>query len=409
VIFSLLLTACVSSSGKPAAYYVPSVPDAVREYPLEPVSGKTAFEYFRDEKIVVGWNLGNTLDSYSSNGSIPGETTWGNPLTNQEIMNGIKAAGFDIIRIPVSWMSDIGSAPDHKINIRRLQRVADVVDMAHKAGLKVIINLHHDGSTPSLGREDGWLSITKSYRNEADYKRITHQFARVWDQIAAYFKNYGDWLMFEPMNEIHDGGWGHSVEFKMFANRQLEIINKWNQVFTDRVRAAGGNNTNRYLIIPGYCTIPQYTLPDAFKLPDDSAADRLVVKFHYYDPHEFSIRGSRSAWGTPADIQKIDNDFAPFKTNYVDNNIPVIIGETGAVLQLFPDDPAREALARQNRRVYFQHIYAGAKRYGLIPIYWDNGSTIGPGEKFGLFDRRTGQPNSPESEALIRIIMNAIK
>jgi len=408
VIFSLLLTACSSSSSVGFTLdHVPAAPYMVRDIAQEPVSGKSAFNYFRDERILVGWNLGNSLDSH--NGGIAGETTWGNPAANQEIMNGVKAAGFDIIRIPITWMGYIGAAPDHLISGQRLRRVGDVVDMARNAGLKVIINLHHDGSSPSFAQDLGWLSVYKSIRDESEYQRITLQFARMWDQIAAYFKNYGDWLMFEPMNEIHDGGWGYSTEFRMFPSLQTDIINNWNQIFTDRVRAAGGNNPDRYLLIPAYCTIPRQTLAETFVLPSDSAENKIIVKFHYYDPHEFSIQGTRTAWGTQQDRQRVIEDFAPFKTRYIDNNIPVVIGESGAVLQLYPNDSAREALARQNRLEYTTHVFTTAHRYGLVPIYWDNGLTRGSGEKFGLFDRRTGQPNSPESRALITAMINAVR
>ncbi|MCL2720486.1 MAG: glycoside hydrolase family 5 protein [Treponema sp.] len=403
-IVSLLLTACGSSSAKP---FVPSVPDAVRDNPLESVSGKTAFDYFKDENILSGWNLGNTLDSY--NDGFAGETLWGNPSINQELMNGIKAAGYDLIRIPITWMGHIGSAPDHRISTRRLERVADVAEMANKAGLKVIINIHHDGSTPNEGIEHGWLSIRKSYRNDDEYKKITHKFTRMWDQIAAYFQNYGDWLIFESFNELHDGGWGWGLDFRMFPQQQLDIINNWNQIFTDRVRASGGNNDVRYLVIPAYCTIAQQTLSDAFILPADITPSKQIVSFHYYDPYEFGIEGKTSLWGSEEDRKKTDDDFAPFKPHFVDRNIPVIIGECGAVLQLYPNDSAREAQARQSRYNYILHVFTTAKKYGLVPVYWDNGLTRGNGEKFGLFDRRTGLPNSPDSEALIRMMINAVR
>jgi len=408
--YALLLTACQSSSGgtSESTYnYVPSQPDRIREHPLEPVSGKTAFNYFKDEKIFSGWNLGNTLDSYS--GGVAGETIWGNPSINQEIMNGVKKAGFDIIRIPVTWMGYFGMPPDYRISSGRLERVAEAVEMAHNAGLKVIINIHHDGSTPQLGKDDGWLSMAKAVSNKGEYEKITHQFARVWDQVAAYFKNYGDWLMFESMNEIHDGGWGWSSDFQAFPKFQTDIINKWNQLFTDRVRAAGGNNADRYLIIPAYCTQPQQTLAGTFILPKDPTPGKQIVTFHYYDPYEFSIASKRYAWGTDGDKQKTDGDFAPFKKVFIDNDIPVIIGETGAALQLHPNDKGVEAQARQSRINYITHVFVTAKKYGLVPIYWDNGSISGNGEKFGLFDRRTGQANSADSSTLINIMINSVK
>jgi len=416
LISSFLLYGACPSAPKPAPNsgpvnfleYVPTVPDRENnDYPVEAMADKTAFRYFADEKIIVGWNLGNTLDSYS--GGVGGETGWGNPAINQEIMNGIKAAGFDIIRIPVTWMGYIGAAPDHRISESRLKRVAEVVKMAHNAGLKVIINLHHDGSTSSTTKEEGWLSVGKASRDKDEYNQITHKYVRVWAQIAQYFKNYGDWLMFESLNEIHDGGWGWSPSFRSNPNAQLNIVNEWNQLFTDKVRSTGGNNATRYVIIPAYCTQPAQTVSDKFILPRDSAANRQVVTFHYYDPSEFGIEGKRSEWGSEGDRSKVVNDFKPFKPKFIDNNIPVIIGETGAVRQLYPNDKAKEDTARKARLDYLTWVYTQAKVYGLVPIYWDNGATTGNGEKFGLFNRATGQPNSDESRACLQAMIRAVK
>jgi endoglucanase len=324
-------------------------------------------------------------------------------------MNGVKAAGFNIIRIPVTWMGHIDGAPYHRVAISRLKRVAEVVEMAHNAGLKATINLHHDGSTSSQQKEDGWLSIRNSYLMESEYNRITLQFTRLWEQIAVYFQNHGDWLIFEPMNEIHDGGWGWSDAFRSNPLRQINIVNKWNQIFTDTVRAAGGNNAVRFLVIPAYCTNPQQTISDSFILPNDTVSGKQIVTFHYYDPSRFAIEGRLSNWGTASEKQKVDSDFAPFKPKFIDNGIPVIIGETGAVLQLYPENPAKEAEARQSRFDYIQCIFGTAKKYGLVPIYWDNGAVRGNGEKFGLFDRRSGEPNSPDSGALIKLMVNTVK
>jgi len=303
-------------------------------------------------------------------------------------------------------MGYIGPAPDYHINEKYLERVAEVVDMAHHAGLKAIINLHHDGSTVK-GRDNGWLSVNKASASDDGYKEVTFKFVRVWKQIATYFKNYGDWLMFEPMNEIHDGNWGWGSESAQSS--QYEIVNEWNRLFTKTVRSTGSNNASRYLVIPGYCAGVKHALAHYYWLPPDSAPDRQIVSFHYYDPSEFCIDGKKTAWGTTADKQKTENDFAPFKEKYIDKKIPVLIGETGATLQLYPDDPAKEQQARQSRREYMSHIFKTAKKYGLVPVYWDNGSAKGAGEKYGLFDRNTGQANSPESDALIKLMISAAK
>jgi len=376
--------------------YTPKIPDTENNYPPEPMSGKTAFDYFRDEKLLAGWNVGNTLDAYTNGRA--NETGWGNPRINQELLDGVKKAGFDIVRIPVTWMGYIGPAPDHHIDEKYLARVAEVAQMAHKAGLKAIINLHHDGSTGDGGRDNGWLSINKARASKEGYDEVTHKFTRVWKQIATYFKNYGDWLIFESMNEIHDGKWGNGS----IQGTQSDIINDWNRFFTQIVRGTGANNTTRYVVIPGYCTKPQHTLANYFWLPPDSAPDRQIVTFHYYDPYEFGIAGTRSEWGSASDKNRVANDFAPFKSKYIDNKIPVIIGESGAVRQ-------SSDAARQSRLDYLSWVFGKAKENGLVPIYWDNGLFSGNGEKFGLFTRSNGKPNSAESEACIKAMIEAVK
>jgi len=404
--FTLLLAACAAKSAvqenQSFLDHVPAKPYAENAYSAEPVSGKTASNYFKDEKIFSGINLGNTLDSHSS--GYAGETTWGNPQINQELMNGIKAAGFDIVRIPVTWMGEIGVAPDHRITTSRLARVAQVVEMAHNAGLKAIINLHHDGATNDSGKDLGWLSVRQAGRNQNEFNRITAQFVNVWKQIAVYFKNYGDWLIFEAFNELHDGGWQTVSDVG-----QVITINKWNQFFVDTVRSTGGNNESRYLMICAYCSDNKQLLSAGFLMPNDPAPDRLILTFHYYAPYEFSIQGSRTDWGTDADKRNVERDFSPFKERYIEKNIPVVIGECGAVLQLYPNSPAKEAQAGKSRVDYVSCVFGTAKKYGLVPIFWENGLSSGNGEKFGLLDRKTGRPNSPVSEALIKQMINVVK
>jgi len=403
----------VSVTADKAFDYTPSKPDAVNNYPEEPMGGKSALDYLKSEKISAGWNAGNTLDAWSGlidqDGKLAfvesGESvSWGNPKLNQELFNGIKSAGFSIVRIPITWMGGIGPAPDFHIDEAFIKRVAEVIGYAKKAGLKVIINLHHDGSTDSGKGDQGWLSVRQASRNQNEFDRVTGQYVRVWKQIANYFRNYGDWLIFESFNEPHDGSWGSGGQAGQFIT-----ILKWNQFFVDTVRSTGGNNESRYLMVAAYCNDRGKLLSAGFVLPNDKASDKLILSFHYYDPYEFGIQGSRTSWGSAADKQKTENDFSPLKEKFIDKNIPVIIGECGAVLQLYPDDPAKEQQARQSRREYLPYVFGAAKKYGLVPIYWDNGAVRGNGEKFGLFDRSSGKPNSPESDTLIKLMISAVK
>jgi endoglucanase len=375
---------------------------------MEPMSDKTAFDYFKDEKIITGWNLGDTLDAHEK--GVSKETTWGNPKAKQILFDGVKEAGFDLVRIPVTWMGHFACGPDYTIEEKFIKRIDEVAGYANKAGLKVIINMHHDGITDKNEKLEGWHSINKARKDKSEYEKITHQFSQLWKQIAAYFNYRGSWLMFESMNEIHDGNWGYNsseeIDIDDVLQPQMDIINNWNQVFSDVVRSTGGNNTKRYLVFPGYCTVPQHTTEPYFVLPKDSSANRQVVTFHYYDPYEFSIEGSKSSWGTKKDKKQVGEDFAPFRKRFIENHIPVIIGESGAALQLHPRDSAKEEKACKSRLDYIGYVYSKAKEEGIVPVYWDNGATASSedGEKFGLINRKTGKPFSDESEVILKVM-----
>ncbi|MDR1324870.1 MAG: glycoside hydrolase family 5 protein [Treponema sp.] len=364
----------------------------------ETMGNLDALSYFQAEGLNVGWNAGNTLDAYSN--GVSGETKWGNPPLNQNLFTGLKEAGYNLVRIPITWMGHIGEAPDYPIEPDFLKRVAEVVGYAHQANLTVIINIHHDGHTDNNGEDAGWLSINKARASEDGMRQVTAQFEQVWAQIATYFRNYGDYLIFEDMNEIHDGKWGWGPEPEQ--KPQYEIVNQWNQVFVNAVRGTGGNNLTRYLIVPGYCTVGRHTVADYFRLPQDKGkqGNKLIVSFHYYDPYEFGIAGTRNEWGSTADKNKVSNDFQPFANRFIAMGIPVIIGESGAV---------RHPGYEQTRLDYLTYVYGKAHEFGLTPIYWDNGVFSGSGENFGLINRRTGQPDSDEAQTVIETMVNAAK
>ena len=391
-------------------------------YP-EGISGRTAFEFFREEGITIGWNLGNTLDAITPAG-VAVEGAWA-PAANQAIFYGIRDQGFNLVRIPVTWAGNVGEGPGYTIYPERLNRVAEVVGFARNAGLNVIINIHHDGRTYTGGDQAGtWLSLLRAAACEEERAQITGQFERMWEQIAMRFRNHGEWLMFQGFNELHVGDWGTGLGLPT----EFGIINEWNQVFTNAVRRTGGANRYRFLIYSGYNTSFQtgaaYDM-GLFILPNDPVPNRRVVNFHFYQPTNFALFRDNPNWpptGTgPGSIVGIGNTFAGFRERFVERGIPVIIGEIGPVRH-GPDarwDAARAELARVNRLYYIERVYAMARENGLVPIYWDNGS-LGPadwdspninatgGERFGLFNRATGQPNSEESAEVIRAMIDAI-
>jgi len=392
--FPTLLEACMAY-GTPVTSCGSDEWDGVDRRPAtpQPMTTKTAMQYFTDEGINLGINVGNTLDAVGS------ETSWGNPKINQQYFNNLKAMGINIIRLPVTYTGHIGDAPNYTINEARLARLAEVINMAKDAGLKVFINIHHDGNiSHGLG---GWLDIREVVSGNTE---ISNKFEKVWEQIAEHLKDYGDYLMFQAFNEIHRDDWA-----KTASQADYNVINDWNQRFTDAVRRTGSNNTNRYLLYYGYNVSQEIAGADKdlFKLPTDPTPNKRIVGFHYYDPFTFSHDGAIHTWDTPSARSHVDNAFGNFKREFVDKGIPVIIGENGPVG--YAGNPANAAAAHQNRLLFIDYMYGKARENGIVPFYWETGVGAGGGyADFSLINRSNGQPNSQESRAVIERMVSAV-
>lgn len=339
--------------------------------------------YAMAKKLGMGWNLGNQMDAHAN--GVANETCWGNKKATQATFDGVKAKGFASVRIPVTWLGHIGEAPDYKIDEAWMDRVAEIVGYAHNAGLNAIINIHHDGAD-----SEHWLDIKSAASDDAKQQSILAEIKAVWGQIAAKFKDSGDFLMFESFNEIHDGKWGWGDNLTD-GGKQYNCLNQWNQAFVDVVRAAGGQNTSRYLIVPGYCADPTLTVK-SFVLPNDSASGKLIVAVHCYEPYAYTLSAEFSEWGhTGSADKKPSSDetniielYSMLYDAYTSKNIPVVIGETGC---------SNRASARELsfRNYYFEFTWKAAGSYGLAPFLWDNGATGTGQEAGGFLDHSTGE------------------
>jgi endoglucanase len=338
-------------------------------------------------KLRFGWNLGNSLDAPT------GETGWGNPKTTPELMAAVAKAGFKLVRIPITWAPHLGPAPAYVIEPGWLERVEEIVGYARAAGLYAIINVHHDGAD---GLKDiGWLSLkdAEGKTTDANNAAVKAQFIAVWTQIAKYFASAGEEVLFESMNEIHDG-------YGKANPRHCEIINQLNQAFVDLVRASGGNNAKRHLVVPGYNTNIDETL-ESFKLPNDSTRNRVILSVHYYDPYLFTMMAKTQSWGSASpghddwgQESSVVEKFDKLKMRYADRGIPVLIGEYGAVYQEGFGD---------YQRYYVEYVTKAAVDRGLVPVYWDNGGRNSGGDGFALIDREGNGVYRPQlMEAIIR-------
>ncbi len=334
------------------------------------------------ENIKVGWNLGNTLESngewiglYTEGRPENYETAWGNPVTSPELIAAVKAAGFNAVRIPVTWHEHIDE--NGNIDAGWLARVQQVVDLVLLQDMYCILNVHHDSG-------GGWLRATPEC-----YAENSGRFALLWKNIAEYFREYDDRLIFEGFNEMLDaeGHWGRAG-----SAAEYKAHNDFNQLFVDTVRATGGKNSSRNLMVQIYSGVCGDGAMDNFILPTDAVRDHLMIQMHCYDPQPFtwtsvSYTEPTDQWGSDEEMKHIERLFARLHELSQTHDAPVIVGECGA------DYKGNE----EARKAYVQHFFSCASRNDIKCFWWDTGA-------MALFDRTSCTQKYPD---IISIIMNS--
>ena len=339
------------------------------------------------KKMKLGWNLGNSLEACASSTSAS-ETYWSNPKTTKAMIDAVKAAGFNAVRIPAAWSGYIENQTTYKLQDTWLARVKEVVDYCVDNGMYAILNIHWDG---------GWLQEHTKYTDQVE---VNKKQKALWLQIAAYFRNYDEHLLFAGTNEVNTGDSSTPTE------ENFKVQMSYNQTFVDAVRLTGGRNTYRNLIIQAFNT--DIDLADKnLTVATDNIEKRIMVEVHYYTPWQFCGMEEDATWGkyavlwgtdykqyatgeldgrwiTGGEEEYVKTEFAKVKAKFVDKGYPVILGEYGAISRL---SLAGDALKHHlDSRAYFlKYITQQAKIYGMVPFYWDNGYSGNHG--FGLFDR----------------------
>lgn len=331
--------------------------------------GLTALEATR--LMGNGINLGNTLEACDNNVGIKTntplsyETHWGQPKTTQAMIDGMKAAGFDTIRIPVAWMTNATHLyeGDYTIDADYMDRVEEVVRYARKAGMYVIINDHWDG---------GWYGMFGS--ESAETRALAMEaYKGMWQQIAERFRDYSDYLIFESANEELGGRFDEnsplycsdSVVTYLTDDERYALTNEINQTFVDVVRATGGNNATRFLLIAGYSTDINQTCDDRFQMPKDTVDSKLMVSVHYYDPWSYcgaSSAVSATKWGKVSDYEYLDQQLEKM-TKFTEAGYGVVIGEYGAL-------PCSDGL-KDNTLAYHTAFLDACTKYNLTNCLWD--------------------------------------
>lgn len=319
-------------------------------------------------KMYAGINIGNTME-------VPGgETGWGNPKVSKKYVDGLKAMGFNAVRIPCAWDSHIVNQTTHEIDAQWLDRVSEVVGYCVANDMYAIVNIHWDG---------GWLeeSVINGYNKDVDAKQKA-----LWTQIAGKLNGYDEHLLFAGCNEP-----GQQAQDKIEAEA-IEAIIAYEQTFIDAVRATGGNNATRCLIVQGPYTNIDKTVSD-YTLPIDKVPNRLMVEVHFYDPYQFCLMEEDASWGKVFWYWGADNhvsgsernatasgeesylkgQFQKMKANYVDKGIPAIIGEYSVMKRTVSENQE----AHDKSCAYWNEVVTReAKNHGLVPFHWETGSEV---------------------------------
>ena len=321
-----------------------------------------------------GINLGNTMEA-CNNGKNGGftqdiptyyEMYWGQPLTKPDMLQAMKDCGFDTLRIPVAWMTNAThlNRGDYTISAKYLDRVEEIVNYALDAGMIVIINDHWDG---------GWWGMFGS-DTEAVRGLAMEAYIGMWKQLAERFGKY-DWhVVFESANEELGSGFDQnsplycedSLAHIMPDDQRYALTNRINQACVDTVRAAGGNNADRFLLIAGYNTDIDHTFDSRFVMPQDPAAGKLLVSVHYYGP--WSYCGASSAkgatlWGKKKDYETMYADLSRMK-KFTAAGYGVVIGEYGALT-------GSDGVMKKNAPAYHEAFLDCCDALDLANCLWD--------------------------------------
>jgi endoglucanase len=308
-----------------------------------------AFDYNR--RLGRGVNLGNALDA-------PKEGAWGVTL-KEDYFKTIKAAGFDSVRIPVSWSTHAGAQPPFAIEPAFFSRVDWAIDQALANGLLAVVDDHHDAGMEQAPKES--LPRLKA----------------IWKQIALRYRDRPDALSFELLNEPN-GKLGDDL---------------WNEIVPQLLGVIRQSNPRRIVIVgPGQWN----NIGRLYKLNLPEADRRLIATIHYYTPMPFThqtaswVKGSEKWKGThwtetPEQLAVLDKDFDMAAAWGKKNRRPLYMGEFGAYSKADMESRARWTRA----------VARAASSRGMSWTYWEFCAG------FGVYDPQAESWRKPLLDALL--------
>ncbi|HYJ40944.1 MAG TPA: glycoside hydrolase family 5 protein [Steroidobacteraceae bacterium] len=302
----------------------------------------------------TGVNIGNTLENTTT-----WETGWGNPPITKKFVESLAKLGFKTVRVPVAWDT---YAHNGRIDARKLARVGEVVDWITAAGMFCVVNIHWDGGWIDSSAKEKFPKTFATFSADAESKFVSY-----WRQIASYFADRNERLLFEALNEETN------FEGTGSTKKAYATLTRVNQLFIDTVRRTGGNNAKRLLIVTGYSTDITRTTSSEYVLPTDSVPHRLLISVHYYTPWQFagmtkdeSWRKMQLTWGSAADVAELNRLFDAMQEFCKRNDLPAFIGEFGVT--------DKKEMASRVR--WMSAVAEAALSRQMVPVLWDTGGDI---------------------------------
>lgn len=312
-----------------------------------------------------GINLGNTMEAcnrpalgITADVSVY-ETYWGMPVTTQEMVDHMKAASFDTLRIPVAWAENTMDYEngDYTIRTDYLDRVEEIVNYALNDDMYVVVNDHWDG---------GWWAMFGSAKQETRDAAMD-LYTPMWTQIAERFKDYSDHLILESANEELGDALNNSENWPdsgtLSEDERYQTVAKVNQVFVDTIRGTGSNNEQRFLLIAGYNTGIENTCDDRYIMPTDTAKSKLLISVHYYNPWGYCGNSSLPSWGSAIDYQGMNDKMALLK-KLSDQGYGVVLGEYMVARN-------EDGSVKDNTTDFLNNFLNNCDMYGYVPLLWD--------------------------------------
>lgn len=334
-----------------------------------------------------------------------------NPLVTKEFIHAIKEKGFASIRICVTWYPHIIDEK-YTVDPQFMERVKEVVDWSLEEGLYVLLNEHH--SVHAYCTNPGYAcgyNLTEEAKPES--KRYLEA---IYKQICEAFNgSYDERLIFEILNEPRvirkkdssDSNWdlwARNLQDERFGDELLseptKILNEYNQLIVDTIRASGGNNAKRFIMIPTYATDWSTIDQKDFKIPDDISANsnnsKMMVAIHWYPLGFNSLEKQRDSYSETkkADFEKV---FKVAYERFISKGIPVTITEFGIenndCYGTFKERIKWFKTAesdRTERKECLSAFLEIAAKYGLSAMAWDDGGVHAVVRRFAPYDSYDG-------------------